>query len=167
MSLLFANPFNTSVNGFYFSSYQEYLIKSINLNKSSGQPVEEFEIEYIRGEYSQLFESCKIDQLTLSIWFDEIEFLSESDYIELYYRCAILGQYVKESLESLDTDGIIYNLSVVDYAYEYINDSGVLNTIPESLQIYFDYESLARDLEINGSVYEFHYNGSTYTASGF
>lgn len=36
--------------------------------------------------------------------------------------------------------------SETDYAYQYIDDTGVLNDMPENLQHYFDYEAFGRDL---------------------
>ena len=36
-----------------------------------------------------------------------------------------------------------------DYAYEWIDDTGVLSSAPEHLRMYFDYEAFARDLFIN------------------
>lgn len=37
----------------------------------------------------------------------------------------------------------------LDYAYEYIDSTGMLSDMPDSLQCYFDYESFARDLEMD------------------
>lgn len=41
-----------------------------------------------------------------------------------------------------------------DIAYNYIQETGAIAALPESLQGYFDYEALGRDMEINGSYYE-------------
>ena len=49
MCVLYANPYNTSVTGFYFSNHEEYHSKSSVLTDSFGQPVEEYEIDYIEG----------------------------------------------------------------------------------------------------------------------
>ena len=39
-----------------------------------------------------------------------------------------------------------------DYAYEYLESSGELSNLPESLQYYFDYKAYARDLDLNGDI---------------
>lgn len=39
-----------------------------------------------------------------------------------------------------------------DYAYELVEDNGLLNDVPESLRSYFDYEAYARDLFSSGYV---------------
>ncbi|MCG7876046.1 MAG: antirestriction protein ArdA [Candidatus Thiodiazotropha endolucinida] len=167
MNLLFARPYNTEITGFYFTSYDDYLIKSAGLTDSFDQPVEEVEIELIDGDLAQLFEACKITQATLSVWFDEIEHLDSAEQVELYYRCRTLGQDVEQALNSLNTDGIIYASSVAEYARSYVTQSGILDKLPEALQCYFDYELLARDLEMSGSMSEFRYLGHCYTATGF
>jgi len=50
---------------------------------------------------------------------------NESDFQDRYY-----GEYESE----------------IDYAYEYIESTGMLNDVPKTLQNYFDYEGFARDL---------------------
>ena len=40
-----------------------------------------------------------------------------------------------------------------DIAYNYVNNCGLLDTMPENLRYYFDYEALGRDMELNGSYY--------------
>ena len=167
MCKLFANPYDTTNLGFYFSSYEEYEIKSSNLVDDFGFPVEEFMIEFINGELCQLFNACAIDQCTLKLWFNDIELLPEAEQVELYYRCDNLSQNVEEALDKLNTDGFIQQSSLADYAYEYINDYGVIDCLPETFRCYFDYEAYARDLELNGEVIEFTYDNSTYIASGF
>lgn len=44
--------------------------------------------------------------------------------------------------------------SMEDIAYNYVNNCGLLDTMPENLRYYFDYEALGRDMELNGSYYE-------------
>jgi len=167
MSELFANPYDTSVQGFYFSSYKEYETRSSQLINDCGYPVEEFEIEFIDGDLCQLFSACDITQCTLQKWFDEIEDLPEAEQTELFYRCDNLNQNTQEALDNLNSDGFIQQCSLSDYAYESVNESGVIDCLPETLQCYFNHEAYARDLEINGEVAEFTYDSTTYVASGF
>ena len=39
-----------------------------------------------------------------------------------------------------------------DFAYGFVEDNGLLNEVPESLRMYFDYEAYARDLFSSGYV---------------
>ena len=49
-TLLFAQPYDICANGFYFSSEKDYEAKANNLLNQYGQPVEEFEIQFIDGK---------------------------------------------------------------------------------------------------------------------
>ena len=40
-----------------------------------------------------------------------------------------------------------------DFAYAFVEDNGLLNEVPESLRVYFDYEAYARDLFSSGYVF--------------
>ncbi len=40
-----------------------------------------------------------------------------------------------------------------DFAYGFVEDHGLLNEVPESLRVYFDYEAYARDLFSSGYVF--------------
>ena len=42
---------------------------------------------------------------------------------------------------------------MADVAYEYLNECGGLEEIPEHLRNYFDYEAYGRDMEIEGTFY--------------
>lgn len=164
---LYANPYNSSVAGFYFTSYEEYKTKSSKHVDPFGLPVEEYEIDHVDGDLNQLFNACNIDQCTLHVWFNEIETMDKSDQTELYFRCDCLGQDPQEAICDLNSDGSISTGSSLYYAYSYIEDSGILNTLPENIQRYFDFEAFARDLEYSGDITEFSYDGDTYTATGF
>ena len=40
-----------------------------------------------------------------------------------------------------------------DYAYEFVQEHGLLSELPESLHIYFDYAEYSRDMFLNGLVF--------------
>ena len=40
-----------------------------------------------------------------------------------------------------------------DYAFDYVNEHGLLSSVPEELRCYFDYEAYARDLFSSGMVF--------------
>jgi len=107
MCELFANPYDTSVSGFYFSSYEEYEAKSSKLVNDCGYPVEEFEIEFIDGDLYQLFSACDITQCNLQQWFDDIENLSEADQVELFYRCENLHEKPADAVGNLNASDYI------------------------------------------------------------
>ena len=50
MTQLFAQPYDISANGFYFDTVERYDDKAKSLRNSYGEPVEEFEIQFIDGD---------------------------------------------------------------------------------------------------------------------
>jgi hypothetical protein len=166
----FANPYDTTTNGFYFESFEEYAEKAAGLLNSSGAPVEEFMIDYIDGDDAQLFEACKVDQSTLEFWFDEVESLKDHEKAALFYLVSVNGQDMDEALQN--RGGHVRNIDDVSLfhgelkeAAEELFDKCYLSEIPEHVQPYIDYDAFARDLECNGELYEFEFNGETWTCT--
>ena len=44
--------------------------------------------------------------------------------------------------------------SMEDVAYQYADETGLLNSIPDDLRCYFDFEAFGRDMDINGHFIE-------------
>ena len=64
------------------------------------------------------------------------------------------GYDVEEAIEIVkDCDYVYYSNcnDMTDVAYEYVEQSGMLDNIPEFAQIYFNYEQFGRDLMIEGN----------------
>lgn len=51
MTQLFAQPYDISATGFYFETAEEYKKNATALRNEYGDPVEEFEIQFIEGEF--------------------------------------------------------------------------------------------------------------------
>ena len=62
MTTLFAQPYDISARGFYFDTASEYSAKAAKLKNDYGQPVEEFEIQFIDGDGldAKLFEALGV-----------------------------------------------------------------------------------------------------------
>lgn len=157
MTTLHATPYNLDATGFYFDSLEEYQVKANN------SQAKEFEIQFINGNDAALFEACGIDQTNLNTWFDDIESLSDSDKINLYYLVGCAGYTLSLALDKLDEPSITEG-SLKDAAAE-LFDECYLHTVPENIRYYIDYESFARDCELGGDLTEFEYAGSTYTCT--
>lgn len=73
---------------------------------------------------------------------------------------AILQNYTDDVSEALriieDGDYRVWSdcYSMTDVAYEYVEETGMLDKVPEALERYFDYEAFGRDLDLNGMFYE-------------
>lgn len=50
MTTLYAQPYDISATGFYFDTADQYAEKVVKVKNDYGQPVEEFEIQFIDGE---------------------------------------------------------------------------------------------------------------------
>jgi hypothetical protein len=164
MARLYAQPYNLDAVGFYFESFEEYTDKVKNLKDRFGNPVEEFEIQYMEGENGELFRACNINQTLLEVWFDEIEFLQDEDKVRLFFLNG--NNICKDLRDALDNYHKIsfYVGTSVETAIE-VFDAIHLYRVPEDLQTYIDYEKYANALKCNGDFVEFKYNDTTYTCT--
>jgi hypothetical protein len=163
MTTLHAQPYNIDAQGFYFTSAEEYTTKQEALRDRFGNPVEEFEIQYIDGDDSQLFEACKIHQGDLGTWFDDIETLEDNEKTALFFLMDDLGYNLDSALSSVD-DVCLYEGPLLDAATE-LFDEIYLPEVPEAVRNYIDYAAFAEDCRIGGDMTEFTYEGTTYTCT--
>ena len=87
------------------------------------------------------------------------EELSNLDEYELEAFGAMLdcGYATDEALKKVqDGDYMIYDgcYSMADVAERYADETGLLNSIPDDLRYYFDFEAYGRDMEIEGHFIE-------------
>ncbi len=73
--LLYAQPYDISAEGFYFRSADEYDQKVRSIRNDFGQPVEEFEIQFIDGEQidAQLAEAIGLSQASFRRFLDDAD----------------------------------------------------------------------------------------------
>jgi len=162
MTELHATPYDTSATGFYFSDFESYTTQAATHTNDYGQPVEEYEIQFIDGEKYQLFAACSINQCNLQLWFDEIEDLTIIEQAEMYYRLSNLFETLESIIDDLGQKGSISQQSLSDYTYELVDQL----EIDEPLKSYFNYDQYQHDLELNGYITAFTYRGESYIAEG-
>ena len=162
MTTLHAQPYSLDAQGFYFTDIAEYEVKFEANRDSFGSPVEEYEIQFIDGDRSELFSALKIDQSSLELWFDEVEDLDEREQAALAYLTGCLGMDVNEALVQVE-DVSLFTGTTKDYAEDYFDD--MYPDLPESLRNYIDMESFAHDLELNGDIYELRFGGIDYVVT--
>lgn len=159
----FAQPYNLDAHGFYFRTFEDYERKAESLRDRYGNPVEEFEIQFIDGDDGALFDACGINQSNLSTWFDDIEGRDEHEKVALYFLTGVLGYALDAALDKMD-DVMLFHGDAQEAAEELFDDC-YAREIPDHLRCYFDIEKFARDLEIGGDFAEFDYDGATYTCT--
>jgi hypothetical protein len=146
-----------------YQAYQAYQAKSECHLDRYGNAVEEFEIQYIDGDDAALFKDCGINQANLNTWFDDIDTLSDSDKIDLYYLVGCAGYALSQALDKIDEPSIAEGY-LKGAAIELFDDCW-LHSIPENIRYYVDYDSFARDSEMGGDLTEFDFNNRTYTCT--
>ncbi len=119
----------------------------------------------IDGDNYKLFEALGINQANLKQWFDDFEDLDGEDFIKALYLADDLHCSMDEVLGHLD-DVCLFQGSALEYAEQYIDDTGMLDQMPENVRFYFDTASFARDLVISGDITEVEIDGTNYIAWG-
>jgi len=114
------------------------------------------------------------NDLEMFIADSEDELLTDIENVSTAYeitdKVALLDDSERTAIELILDNGVVYDLDdainhiddihctgesrMEDIAYNYVNDCGLLHEMPSSLQGYFDYEGLGRDMDIEGSYYE-------------
>lgn len=154
MTQLFAQPYDISAAGFYFMSYQEYQAKAAKAVNDYGDPVEEFEIQFIDGEEidCDLATAWHINQTNIEPFFQATEDWNERQkihYIIAVGECGYSHDAIADDPEEIDIT--IYCLRSLRELAEELVEEGVFGDIPEHLSSYIDYERIARDLECDYS----------------
>lgn len=163
MTKLFAQPYDISAYGFYFETAVEYEEKAGKLMNSYGQPVEEFEIQFIDGERidSELFRALGIHQGNFAAYLEALGHWSNDDKIKVIIAVGETGynfDFEKDRPDQFDVD--MYELdSLKDLAEQFVEE-GLYGEIPKALQYYIDYEAIARDLGMDYS--EIRIDGTNY-----
>lgn len=114
------------------AEYEEYAIHDYELPFHIGEYESISRLNYLYELLLELENEDIYDVLDeiLGYWFSDIEELVEhKDDIICYSDCS----------------------SMEDVAEYYIEETGVLSSLPENLRYYIDYKSLGRDMEIEGS----------------
>lgn len=154
MTTLYAQPYDISATGFYFDTKEEYEQKAAKNRNDYGQPVEEYEIQFIDGDSidAALFDALNLHQGSIDKFLDACD-----DWDEHQKRKVILA--VGEAgysfdLKSGDPDDLevdIYELSSLKELAETFVDEGIFGKIPENLVNYLDYDAIACDLGMDYS----------------
>ena len=159
-----ATPYDISATGFYFTSLHDYQAKAATHRNDYGLPVEEYEIQYIDGDAAALFNALEVNQATLALWCDQFENLDGDDVVKAIYLADDQGCAMAEIADRLE-DVILFEGDARAYAEEYLDGSGLLSQVPDSLRYYIDTEAFARDLLIGGDITEIEIGGTTYVLS--
>lgn len=152
MTTLYAQPYDIEAHGFYFDDAQTYKEKASSLRNRYGQPVEEFEIQFIDGERidAELFEALSIHQANLESFFEKVDDWDEHEKQAIILAAGEWGysfDLESDNPSSIDID--IYACgSLREFAEEYAAE-WMFCDIPERFHFYIDWELVARDLSVD------------------
>lgn len=153
-----ATPYDISASGFYFSDLEDYRDKAAKHQNAYGEPVEEYEIQFIDGDNYELFSAIGVNQANLSLWFEHFEDLQSDDAVRAIYLAGYECEAPKDIISKLD-DVYLFEGTLREYAEDYIESTGLLDGIPESLHAYIDIDAFARDMRMSGDVTEIEISG--------
>ena len=120
-------------------TYEEYFIVDYEFSKN---------IKFDIPEHSSVLQLNEIAKELKSL--NEIELYGVQAYIELYGSDIDNVTDAIEFAKSGDYNILHDCKSMIDVAHYYIDEADIYN-LPEIAKTYFDYESFARDLEIEGN----------------
>lgn len=155
MTTLYAQPYDISAMGFYFTSADQFTDNALRAMNDYGDPVEEFEIQFIDGEDLDcalahawnLYQSNFADFLQAVDEWDDREKLV---YIIAVGECGYRFDPKTDAPDDFDVD--LYEVeSLHDLAEQFV-DGGLFGDIPAHASRYIDYDAIARDLAFDYAV---------------
>ncbi len=161
---LHAQPYDLAATGFYFETIEDYEAKAAALRNDYGDPVEEFEIQFIDGEEIDcaLAGALGLYQSTIAQFFDAVETWDDHEKRVVIIAVGDCGYAFDASTQPSDFDIDVYELDSMRALAEQFVDEGLFGDIPERLQFYLDYDAIARDLSFDYSETEIAGNNLIY-----
>jgi len=148
---LHAQPYDITAGGFYFESAEDYAEQAAKLRNAHGDPVEEFEIQFIDGAAIDctLAGAIGLNQANLAQFFRCVEGWDDHDKRAVIIAVGACGYNFDASTQPSDFDLDIYELDSLRDLAELFVDEGLFGDIPERLAAYLDYDAIARDLSVD------------------
>ncbi|GAB5448420.1 antirestriction protein ArdA [Gymnodinialimonas sp.] len=146
-----AQPYDLAATGFYFTTADEFTTKAAALRNDYGEPVEEFEFQFIDGEAidCDLVGAVGINQANLEQVLEGIADWDEHEKRVVIIAVGECGYTFEADTQPNDFDVDIYETrSMRDLAEQFVEE-GLFGDIPERLQFYIDYDAIARDLAMD------------------
>ena len=146
---LYAQPYDISATGFYFSDAEAYRVEAAELRNSYGDRIEEFEIQFIDGSRLDcaFAEAFGLNQVNFAPFIDAAETWADDQKINFILAVGECGYNFDPA--ALDPDAFeieLYRLRSLKQLAEQFVEDGLYGEIPDSLQYYIDYDAIARDL---------------------
>ena len=148
--ILYAQPYDTTAEGFYFRTAEEYHASARVLCNRDGYSVEEFEIEFIDGKDidCELAKAIGINQANFADFLDCAAAWDDRQKQRMIIAVDEGGHRFNADTNPDDLDIEIYEVDTLRELAEQFVDEGLFGEASESLQYYIDYDAIARDLGV-------------------
>jgi len=149
---LYAQPYDIDATGFYFTDADDYEAKAAACRNDFGQPVEEFEIQFIDGEAidAALAEAWNLNQVNFARFLEVVDDWDDQGKERFIIAVGECGyDFDPATCDPNDFDVDIYEVDNLKELAEQFVDDGLYGEIPVSLAFYIDYEAMARDLAVD------------------
>lgn len=151
---LFAQPYDTTAEGFYFRTIEQYQEQAWGVINGYGDMVQEFELQFIDGEAIDcaFAQAWQPSQATIADFMDAVEtweLEQKRHYIIAVGECGYHHVDAYRVPGSIEID--IYFVDSLRELAEQFVDEGLYGEIPDHLQSYIDYDAIARDLAMDFS----------------
>lgn len=145
---LHAQPYDISACGFYFETAEDFAAKAAKLRNDYGDPVEEFEIQFIDGDAIDcaLARAIGLYQSNIAQFLDAVEDWDTDQKTRVILAVGECGYDFTADTQPDDFDLEVYPVETLRGLAEQFVDEGLFGDIPERLQFYIDYDAIARDL---------------------
>lgn len=165
MTNLYAQPYDISASGFYFKTDEEFQTKSKGLRNDYGEPVEEYEIQFIDGEQidCELAQAFCLNQANFVLYLEYAKQWNTHEktcFIIANGECGYNFNPKHENINTLEID--IYDVSNLKELAEQFVDEGFYGDIPKPIELYIDHEAMARDLAMDFAMTEIAGNRFAY-----
>jgi len=146
---LFAQPYDITAAGFHFTTIEEYREEVQNAFNDHGDPVEEFEIQFIDGERIDcaFADAWQLGQATVPDFMTAVDDWDDAQklhYIIAVGECGYQHADAWRVPDSIEID--IYEIESMRELAEQFVDEGLFGDIPKHLANYIDLDAIARDL---------------------
>lgn len=152
MPTFFAQPYDLHADGFYFEDEATYREKLHSLVNRFGDPVEEFEIQFIDGEAldAELAKALQINQANIPNVMQAMEDWCDDQKRNVILAVSEAGYDFDPATDDPDRFDIdIYHYDSLKELAEHFVEEGYFGDIPEPLRFYIDHEAIARDLAMD------------------
>jgi hypothetical protein len=149
MTVLYANPYDITAAGFYFESPEDFSGSATKCRNSYGDPVEEYEIDFIDGEDidAHLFQSLNVHQGNVAGFFRACETWDDDQkrrVIVALDKCGYTFDLMSGNPDDFDIE-VYGGLTLHRLVDDFLNE-GMFDCISSTLKPYLDYDRIAKDL---------------------